>query len=134
MKINGGCHCGHITYEAQIEPDEVFLCHCEDCQVISGTAYRTVVPIDEMDFRLLGGTLKTYVKIAQSGNERAQNFCPECGSHIYATDVRDGPKVFGLRVGTANQRGDLPPRSQYWCDSAHDWAMNITHLEKIGSQ
>lgn len=134
MKIDGGCHCGHITYEAEADPENVIVCHCTDCQVISGTVYRTVAFIPESDFTLLSGKLKTYVKIADSGAERAQNFCPHCGSHIYATDTGDSPKVYGLRTGTARQRADLVPKVQYWCGSAHDWAMDISGLDKVQSQ
>lgn len=134
MKIDGGCHCGHITYEAEADPEKVIVCHCTDCQVISGTAYRTVAFIQDTAFTLLSGDLKTYVKIAQSGNERAQCFCPHCGSHIYATETGDGPRVFGLRTGTARQRAELQPKKQYWCGSAHDWALDISDLEQIQSQ
>lgn len=134
MKIDGGCHCGHITYEAEVDPECVFLCHCTDCQVISGTAYRTVARVDESDFRLLSGELKAYVKIADSGRERAQMFCPHCGSHIYATDTGDGPKTFGIRIGTSQQRGELHPKSQYWCGSALDWAHDISGLKTVASQ
>src|SRR4029453_1097434 len=28
MKIDGGCHCGYITYEAEIDPDKTLICHC----------------------------------------------------------------------------------------------------------
>ena len=42
MKVDGGCHCGNITYRAEIDPDKVLICHCTDCQTLSGSAYRTV--------------------------------------------------------------------------------------------
>ncbi len=74
----------------------MIVCHCTDCQTISGTAFRTVVFAAEGTFKLLSGELKTYVKTAESGALRAQTFCPECGTHIYATSVRDGPKTFGV--------------------------------------
>jgi hypothetical protein len=32
MKIDGRCHCGFITFKAEIEPEKVWLCHCTDCQ------------------------------------------------------------------------------------------------------
>ena len=32
MHIDGGCHCGNITYEADIDPEAVSICHCADCQ------------------------------------------------------------------------------------------------------
>ena len=41
MKIQGGCHCGYITYEAEIDPEKVSICHCTDRQSGSGSAYRT---------------------------------------------------------------------------------------------
>lgn len=128
MKINGGCHCGSIAYEAEADPDKVVLCHCTDCQTLSGSAFRIVVPIAEEDFTLLSGTLKTYVKTAESGNKRAQVFCPECGTNIYATSVGDGPKMLGVRVATTHQRDDLPPKRQVWFRSHQHW---LTELEAV---
>jgi hypothetical protein len=26
MKIDGRCHCGYITYEAEIDPEKVMVC------------------------------------------------------------------------------------------------------------
>ena len=44
MKIDGGCHCGYITYAAEIDPEKVGICHCTDCQTLSGTAFRVSAP------------------------------------------------------------------------------------------
>ncbi|MEQ8665518.1 MAG: GFA family protein [Rhodospirillales bacterium] len=128
MKITGGCHCERITYEAEIDPGTAFLCHCDDCQIMSGTAYRTVVRIPESDFVLKSGTLKVYVKTSESGRRRAMNFCGDCGTHIYATSVGDGEKAFGLRLGTVDQRRDLRPSSQWWHRSALDWVGDVETL------
>jgi len=35
MKINGGCHCGYITYEAEADPEGALICNCTDCQTLS---------------------------------------------------------------------------------------------------
>ena len=43
MKVDGGCHCVYIKYEAEIDPEKVSICHCTDCQTGSGSAYRTNV-------------------------------------------------------------------------------------------
>jgi len=42
MKIDGRCHCRHITYEADIDPDKILICHCTDCQTLSDSAFRVV--------------------------------------------------------------------------------------------
>jgi hypothetical protein len=70
MKIDGRCHCGIITFEAEVDPVTVAICHCTDCQTLSGTAFRTVVNTKEVAFRLLSGTPKVYVMTAESGNRR----------------------------------------------------------------
>ena len=111
MKIDGGCHCGYITYIAEIDPDSVGICHCTDCQTLSGSAFRTSVRAAKETFSLRSGQPKIYVKTAESGNKRAQAFCPEYGTPIYAADVTD-PQVFTIRVGTVRQRAELRPKSQ----------------------
>ncbi len=132
MHISGGCHCGAIKYEAEVDPATVAICHCTDCQVMSGSAFRANVPAKKEGFKLTG-TPKVYVKTAASGNKRAQAFCPECGTHVYAT-TPDNQQVFGIRVGTSDQRAELKPMKQIWCQSAQPWAMNVDPLPKSPRQ
>src|SRR5580658_9544437 len=44
MKIDGYCHCGEITFEAEVDPDALNICHCTDCQRLSGSAFRINIP------------------------------------------------------------------------------------------
>ena len=127
MHIEGGCHCGYITYEAEVDPETVRICHCTDCQTLTGSAFRTTVPARKEAFKLLSGQPKIYVKTAENGNKRAQGFCPECGTPIYATSVSD-PQVYGIRVGTARQRTKLRPKQQIWCRSALEWVTDLDSM------
>ena len=111
MKVTGGCHCGKITYEAEVDPATVRVCHCTDCQKLTGTAFRTNIASLPGTFRLKSGTPKIYIKTAESGNKRAHGFCPECGTPIYATSPEPNPSTYGLRVGGIDQRAQFaPPR------------------------
>jgi hypothetical protein len=47
MKIDGSCHCDRISFEAEVDPATVVICHCTDCQTLSGSAFRTVAPTKE---------------------------------------------------------------------------------------
>jgi hypothetical protein len=130
VKIDGRCHCGFITYEAEIDPEEVWLCHCTDCQTLSGSAFRTVAPTRKGAFTLLSGEVKTYVKVGESGARRPQGFCQTCGSPIYATAEGPDPKVYGIRLGTVRQRNELTPRRQIWCHSAQPWLGDLGDISR----
>ena len=128
MKIDGSCHCGFITYEAEVDPEDTGICHCSDCQTLSGSPFRASVPAAHEDFRLLSGEPTSYVKTADSGAQRAQAFCPRCGSPIYSTAADDPDAPFNIRVGTVLQRDRLVPRHQIWTRSAQRWVGSIATL------
>jgi hypothetical protein len=44
MKIDGRCHCGFITFEAEIDLEKVWLCHCTE-RVSSRSADLVPAPI-----------------------------------------------------------------------------------------
>ena len=134
MKIDGSCHCGYITYSADADPERTSICHCTDCQMLSGTAFRVSIPAPDPGFRILSGEPAVYVKTGESGSKRVQAFCPRCGSPIYATAPGDGPKIYNIRVGTVRQRNQLVPKRQIWCRSEQQWLGNISTFPKVEKQ
>jgi hypothetical protein len=133
MKIDGSCHCGLITYEAEIDPEKVAICHCTDCQSLSASAFRVVVPAPADKFSL-SGEPAFYVKTAENGARRAQAFCPRCGSGIYSTTADTPPTRYSIRVGTIRQRNELPPKLQYWTRSAQPWVEHIASMPRTEKQ
>lgn len=133
MRVHGTCHCGAIAYEAEVDPARSTVCHCIDCQTLSGAAIRASVPVGVEDFRLLRGAPKTYVKTAESGNRRAQVFCGDCGSPLYSADAV-GAKTYSLRIGVMAERASLPPQRQIWCEAALPWTAELLPLPKIEKQ
>lgn len=126
MKINGACHCGAVSFTAEIDPARVMVCHCTDCQILSGSPCRAVVAAPIGTFALRG-TPKSYVKVAQSGNRRAQVFCPECGTPLYAT-APENPTSVIIRLGCVEQRAQLRPAVQIWQHSALPWVGELASV------
>ncbi|MGP4670105.1 GFA family protein [Agrobacterium pusense] len=116
MHIDGACQCRKITYEAEIDPQDVAICHCSDCQRLTGSAYRVTVSTHRNRFKITSGTLRLYAKSA------------DCGSPVYTTGEHEDAEPIGIRLGTVNQRQELRPRSQIWCSSALPWAQSLTDL------
>jgi hypothetical protein len=134
VKIDGGCHCGYITYEGEADPETATICHCADCQTLSGSAFRTAVPVRSDAFRIVSGEPAVYVKTADSGNKRQQAFCPRCGSPIYSTPPGDGPKNYMIRLGTVRQRDQFAPKVQIWTRSRQRWLDSLSSTRALDKE
>lgn len=127
IEIDGACHCGHVTYAARVDPDEVSICHCTDCQALTGSAFRVTVTARREDVQLTGGEPSVYLKVGESGGRRHQAFCGKCGSPVWVIGDDDDPDV-GLRWGGIRQRDQLVPKSAIWCSSAVLWLDEVTRI------
>ena len=121
MRVTGGCHCGAITYTAELDPSKVAICHCHSCQTLSGTPFRTSAHVLKDDFQLQGEQPKTYTKIGGSGQPRIMVFCGNCGTQLYGTGEGASAKVLSLRIGTCDQRAELTPSFEIFRAEAVDW-------------
>jgi len=134
MKVTGSCHCGAIAYEAEAEAGTIGICHCTDCQKLTGSAFRANVRVPAETFRLLRGTPRRYIKTADSGAKRRHSFCPNCGTPIAASADSDNPPAYSLRVGCLAQKAQLPPKRRIWCKSALPWSQDISSVPGIEGQ
>jgi hypothetical protein len=65
MQVHGSCHCGAVAFEAAVDADRVTICHCTDCQRLTGTAYRVTVAANAQDFGLVRSVPKVYFKVGE---------------------------------------------------------------------
>lgn len=126
MHIDGACHCGAVSFTAEVDPGRVMVCHCTDCQVLSGAPFRAVVAAPFETLAVQGQT-RSYVKVAQSGNRRAQVFCPECGTPLWAT-APENPTSVIIRLGCVRQRAQLQPAVQIWQHSELPWVSGLSSI------
>jgi hypothetical protein len=97
MKLEGGCYCGAVRYEAEGEPMLQAQCHCRECQFITGGSPNmfVVMPLD--GFKYTKGAPKQF---ARKDLEKpvTREFCAECGTHL-VTRPRGLPALV-IKVGT----------------------------------
>ena len=136
MHVNGTCHCGAITFDAEVNPDHSVICHCTDCQAMASAPFRMMVVTHESSFNLKTGTPKAYIKrTADSGNLRELTFCDVCSTQLYATSVGDeGNRMLALRLGVLDARADITPSRQIWCQSRLPWIDNLASLPAADGQ
>ena len=97
-------------------------------QMLTGSAYRVTVMARREDLRLTQGEPRTYVKTAESGRRRIQQFCGDCGAPLFTTGEGSDAEIWGIRWGSIRQRRHLAPRRQIWCRSAAAWIHGLGDL------
>ena len=96
MKLEGGCYCGEVRYEAEGEPIMKAQCHCRECQYITGGSPNMFVLMPLTGFKYTKGTPKQF---SRSDLEKpvTREFCAECGTHMV---TRPNVPAIVLKVGT----------------------------------
>ena len=118
--INGECLCGNVQYQVPAQPTTQVLCHCTDCQTISGSAFYTanVVPLESVKLTL--GEPVAYSVTADSGRINTRKFCPTCGTRVWAELPKLGmASVNGRTLKDADhfqpQATHMPASAPSWC-------------------
>jgi hypothetical protein len=134
MRVQGQCHCGAIAYEAEVEQNTIGICHCLDCQMLTGAAFRANILAPADGFRILKGKPRQYIKTADSGAKRVHAFCEMCGSPIYACAI-ENPQTYSLRVGALDQREELGrPARQIWTKRRLPWIPTLAGVPEVDGQ
>src|SRR5262245_35545860 len=91
MKIDGACHCGYLRVEGEADPEKTTVCHCTDCQVGTGSAFRVNVPVPGATFRITGQPA-TYPKASfhpmRRGCSVSRCWHPISSAQFSAADIR----------------------------------------------
>jgi hypothetical protein len=126
-EFTGGCLCGAVRYTARAEPAFVSVCHCRDCQKLTGSAFGALAGFPQSAVEI-HGMLKTFTKIADSGRPIVRRFCPECGSSI-SEEPAARPDMVILNVGTFDDPTALRPAVQIYCDRALPWVQLAGNMQ-----
>lgn len=127
----GSCLCGQVQYRVSGEPLTARICWCRDCQHIAGNgSVNAMFPAAAIEF---SGQLREFVSTADSGNQICRQFCPACGSHVFAKSSAR-PQFTMVRVGTLHDPSSLRPQMNIWASSAPVWAHLDPAIERLDNQ
>ena len=121
MAFKGHCLCGAVHYESSADPVAFMLCHCRDCQYISGGEPAAVVVIPKTSFSLTQGSVKSFMVTGDSGSKVVRQFCPECGTPMFS-GLDANPQLWAIKAGTMDDPTGLKPTAFLWARSAQPWA------------
>lgn len=116
----GGCQCGQVRYVIQAEPLTLYLCHCQECQKQSSSAFGMSMPVPRDSLILLQGQPKQWKRTSESGREVSCWFCDACGTRLFHAPAHN-PKITNVKPGTLDDTSWLNPVGNVWTRSAQKW-------------
>jgi hypothetical protein len=127
----GRCLCGAVNFKLAGEPLATRVCWCRDCQHLAANG--TVNLLAHADGLTFSGVLSEHVKTAASGNQVTLQFCPSCGTHLFAKSSAR-PQFRVVRAGNLDEPSSIQPDMNIWAESAPSWACLDPTLEKVEQQ
>lgn len=118
-RIAGRCACGAIRYTTSSEPKFTLICHCRQCQRISGSGHTAqfAVAADDTTIR---GEVRFFEQIADSGNTVSSGFCPSCGSPMLTKTTKARALVF-FHAATMDDPSRFQPQVVVYEGSKPPW-------------
>ena len=120
IPFTGGCACGAIRYECLALPLRMLNCHCRDCQIASGSAYSPTLIMARSAVKLTKGEAAHFERVAESGNVATREFCPACGTPLFASSSAAG-EYLGVRASSLDDPSWFRPEADFWVASAQPW-------------
>ena len=132
MRIEGGCYCGAVRYEAEGDPLFKGQCHCRECQYITGGHPNIVIGMPEAGFKVTKGEMKPFRR-SDLDDPVTREFCAECGTAI-GSRAPGLPGAVLLKVGTFDDPSVFtkPDMVIYTCDKQpfHTLPEGVPSFEK----
>ena len=113
------CACGALQASCQGEPARVSMCHCDDCQRRTGSAFSVAV-FYAREAVTSQGAFKSWSRPSLAGPPVTFHFCPDCGSSVWWEAARM-PDRIGVALGAFADPDFPAPDQSVWTRDKHRW-------------
>jgi len=128
--MNGNCFCGSIHYKLLSKSEEIYYCHCLDCQILSGGAFQVLGVLPRNSISLLTGEPSEYSHPTASGSRMTREFCPTCGTPMFLKSSQF-PKIQMFTISTLQQDKAIVPTFEIWTASKQYWSEISEEIESF---
>lgn len=124
-KIRGGCLCGAVSFEVANAFEKLFLCSCDQCRQITGSAFASNLFVGIEGFEWLGGA-GDIVNYQAPGRDISKSFCRVCGSGVPWVSG-DGTKMI-VPAGSLSEPLNVAERVRIFASEQPAWALDLEHV------
>jgi hypothetical protein len=124
--LTGGCHCGHVRYEAAGPSSNETNCHCSICRRTSGAPFVAWFSVRRSGFRIVRGEATRYASSAKA----TRAFCPRCGTQLTFQHV-DFPDEIDVATCSLDDAERVPPRDHIHTSAQLGWIVLADRLPRF---
>mgnify|MGYP000560191162 FL=1 len=117
--IKGKCLCGNVEYEIENNFSQFYICHCEQCRKITGSAYASNLFGDPRQFSVLSGS-ENIKRFDHRERGFTKAFCMECGSGVPYLNSSGNSIV--VPAGTLNTEPLFSDKKNIFCKDKPEWS------------
>jgi hypothetical protein len=121
--MTGGCACGRVRYEADVDNDEAYLCHCRMCQRATGSVSIAFKNLPQARMRWLSGP--DWYDSSPIAN---RPYCRECGTSL-GFQFKEGPNL-DVTVASFDDPSRFKPTSHFGAESIHEAWIDTSALRR----
>lgn len=129
---SGRCLCGDCSYEIEGDPVIVAVCHCSDCQRVSGAGHTTGAMFPADAVRIAGSPSRYSLK-SEAGNTVTRLFCGRCGSPLFGMNT-GMPGFLTVMMGTLDSSNDLAPQVAIFTRNRRPWDQEQPSVQSFEAQ
>ena len=126
--MTGGCACGKVRFEADVEDDEAYLCHCRMCQRATGSVSIAFKNMEQAKMRWLSGP-----DWYESSAIARRPFCRECGTSL-GFQFKDGSDKLDLTVAAFDDPSRFKPKHHFGAEGIHRSWLNTEGLPEMRTE
>ncbi|MCK0104117.1 GFA family protein [Pseudohalocynthiibacter sp. F2068] len=137
-RVIGGCLCGAVSFEVVNAFEKLFLCSCDQCRQITGSAFASNLFVGIEGFDWLGG-VGDIVNYQVPERDISKSFCRVCGSGVPWANG-NGTKMI-VPAGSLNRPVSVAERVRIFASEQPAWASDLeqvaahaTFPEPLGSE
>lgn len=121
--MTGGCACGRVRFEADVDNDEAYLCHCRMCQRSTGSVSIAFKNLPQAKMTWLSGP-----DWYDSSPIARRPYCASCGTS-FGFQFKEGPNI-DLTVATFDAPGRFKPTSHFGAENIHEAWIDTSSLPR----
>ena len=122
--MTGGCACGRLRFEAAVDSDGAYLCHCRMCQRASGNVSLAMVGIAQADVRW-----SHEPDWYDSSAIAKRPYCAKCGTSL-GFRYNEGSDKMDLTVAAFDDPSRFRPIAHFGAESIHEAWLDTTDLPR----